>query len=389
MNGLSTKTQLAGTVSDYIADTIVDGCLADDPHSDVALKVMFAQNTVVVAGQVQSFAFREVDISHTVRTALRDIYGNSQADKIAVLHSVLWLTCDGKHLDRRRLSDERHADQTAVVWGYAAKGAETWMPHIPSGYSPSKIWRSGAYAARHIAKNVVAAGISDEATVQIAYCAGVAEPVSLYIDTCGTSKIGWLSDGEISDVIRKLIDLRPHSIEKRLELCRPIYAATAQYGHFCDQPDLFAWERPDDVERIIKEFNLRFIRHHFTRKTKNRIEGMYCDLNTNTEWPSNEKGEIPVLKTITQQIAERCSVGFGLWNNKKESLIYLTGITDALKFINTAQPAIVKDGRPYQCPVCCEPLPDTGGERSKRAQHLQRCPHCGQKITWNQNQNPK
>src|SRR5204863_2156881 len=99
-----------------------------------------------------------------------------------------------------------------------------------SGKDPSKVDRSGAYATRHIAKNLVAAGICDEALVQVSYAIGVAKPTSINVQTFGTSKIK-VSDSEISKVVESIFDMRPYFIEQRLKLRNPIYSKTAAYGH--------------------------------------------------------------------------------------------------------------------------------------------------------------
>jgi len=157
-----------------------------------------------------------------------------------------------------------------IVDTYGGKGAHGGGAF--SGKDPSKVDRSGAYAARHIAKNIVAAGICDEALVQISYAIGVAEPVALYVNTYGTSKVNY-SDGDISEMILSIFDLRPYSIEKLFELRKPIYLETAAYGHMGREPqkvkktfvnsekklvefdlELFNWEKLDYVEKIKKLF---------------------------------------------------------------------------------------------------------------------------------------
>ena len=116
-----------------------------------------------------------------------------------------------------------------------------------SGKDPSKVDRSAAYAARHVAKNVVAAGLADRCEVQIAYAIGVAKPVSLMVDTFGTGKI---ADARIVELIGKHFDLRPKGIIQALKLLRPIYAKTAAYGHFGrDEPE-FTWERTDKAAAL-------------------------------------------------------------------------------------------------------------------------------------------
>ena len=116
-----------------------------------------------------------------------------------------------------------------------------------SGKDPSKVDRSAAYAARHVAKNIVAAGLANECTVQLAYVIGIAEPVSINVETKGTGK---LPDSELEDLIRKTVDLTPRGIIARLDLKRPIYQATAAYGHFGREG--FSWEKLDLVETFQK-----------------------------------------------------------------------------------------------------------------------------------------
>jgi len=116
-----------------------------------------------------------------------------------------------------------------------------------SGKDPSKVDRSGAYAARHIAKNVVAAGLAERCEVQVGYAIGVANPVSIFVDTFGTNRI---PENRISEIIDELFDLRPAAIIERLDLRRPIFYKTAAYGHFGrDDPD-FTWERLDMVDKL-------------------------------------------------------------------------------------------------------------------------------------------
>ena len=143
-----------------------------------------------------------------------------------------------------------------------------------SGKDPSKVDRSAAYAARHIAKNMVAAGVADRVLIQVAYAIGVAHPVSLYADTFGTAHVG-LSDAEISERISDIFDMRPHAIEQRLKLRNPIYEETAAYGHMGREPrvvtkhfsskyegektmevELFTWEKTDMADRVREAFGL-------------------------------------------------------------------------------------------------------------------------------------
>ena len=159
-----------------------------------------------------------------------------------------------------------------IVDTYGGKGAHGGGAF--SGKDPSKVDRSAAYASRHIAKNMVAAGVADEMLVQVSYAIGVAEPVSIYVNTYGRKHVD-MTDGEIADRIKKLFDLRPKAIEKELKLRQPMYLETAAYGHMGRKPvtvkktftsryhetkemdiELFTWEKLDLVEKIKKEFGL-------------------------------------------------------------------------------------------------------------------------------------
>ncbi len=159
-----------------------------------------------------------------------------------------------------------------IVDTYGGKGAHGGGAF--SGKDPSKVDRSAAYAARHIAKNMVAAGVADEMLVQISYAIGVAEPVSIYVDTYGRSKVPF-TDGEIARKIKELFDLRPYAIEQRLKLRNPIYEETAAYGHMGREPkfvtkryeslyheskevtvELFTWEKLDYVQKIQEAFGI-------------------------------------------------------------------------------------------------------------------------------------
>ena len=160
-----------------------------------------------------------------------------------------------------------------IVDTYGGKGAHGGGAF--SGKDPSKVDRSAAYAMRHIAKNLVAAGVADEILVQISYAIGVAKPCGLYINTYGTSKVN-LTDGEIAEKVQQLFDLRPYAIEQNLKLRNPIYRETAAYGHMgrnyyvADKTfnkgakneltikglEFFTWERLDKVEEIKKAFGL-------------------------------------------------------------------------------------------------------------------------------------
>ena len=160
-----------------------------------------------------------------------------------------------------------------IVDTYGGKGAHGGGAF--SGKDPSKVDRSAAYATRHIAKNLVAAGVCDEVLVQVAYAIGVAQPVGLYVNTYGTGKVE-LADGEIARRVAKIFDMRPYFIEQRFSLRTPIYAETAAYGHMGREPkivekvfnagkenekklkvELFPWEKLDHVEQVKKAFKIK------------------------------------------------------------------------------------------------------------------------------------
>ena len=160
-----------------------------------------------------------------------------------------------------------------IVDTYGGKGAHGGGAF--SGKDPSKVDRSAAYATRHVAKNLVAAGVCDEALVQVAYAIGVPDPVGLYVNTYGTSKVG-LTDGEVAERIKEIFPMRPYHIEQRFKLRTPIYTETASYGHMgrpCEvvtkefvshaggdvkrvQVELFPWEKLDKVEEVKQAFGL-------------------------------------------------------------------------------------------------------------------------------------
>ncbi|MCB0546380.1 MAG: methionine adenosyltransferase [Phaeodactylibacter sp.] len=159
-----------------------------------------------------------------------------------------------------------------IVDTYGGKGAHGGGAF--SGKDPSKVDRSAAYATRHIAKNLVAAGVCDEVLVQVSYAIGVAAPTNIYVNTYGTAKVS-LSDGQIADKVQKLFDLRPYAIEQRLKLRMPIYSDAAAYGHMGRTPvkksvrfvdgsgnvkdmevETFTWEKLDYVDKVKEAFGL-------------------------------------------------------------------------------------------------------------------------------------
>jgi S-adenosylmethionine synthetase len=187
-------------------------------------------------------------------------------------HIILHVNPTGKFVIGGPHGDTGLTGRKIIVDTYGGKGAHGGGAF--SGKDPSKVDRSAAYAARHIAKNIVAAGISDEILVQISYAIGVVEPIGIFVNTFGKSKVK-LTDGEIAQKIGKLYDLRPAAIEKQLKLRNPIYKETASYGHMGRTPrtvtktftsqyfepktlevELFTWEKLDYVDTFRKAFSI-------------------------------------------------------------------------------------------------------------------------------------
>lgn len=182
---------------------------------------------------------------------------------------ILHVNPTGKFVIGGPAGDTGLTGRKIIVDTYGGKGAHGGGAF--SGKDPSKVDRSAAYAARHIAKNMVAAGVADEMLVQVAYAIGVARPVSIFVDTYGT---GIVPDAEIARKIEELFDLRPAAIIRKFELKNPIYEPTAAYGHFGHKPytktvkvgkpghqtdklvQFFGWEKLDAVDAIKKAFNL-------------------------------------------------------------------------------------------------------------------------------------
>ena len=187
-------------------------------------------------------------------------------------HVKLLVNPTGKFVIGGPHGDTGLTGRKIIVDTYGGKGAHGVGAF--SGKDPSKVDRSAAYAARHIAKNMVAAGVADEMLVQLSYAIGVAQPVSIYVNTFGKSHVN-ITDGEIAQRIQQLFDLRPRAIEDRLKLRAPIYEETAAYGHMGRTPqritktffshygnpvtvdvELFTWEKLDYVERIREAFGI-------------------------------------------------------------------------------------------------------------------------------------
>lgn len=228
-----------------------------------------------VEAQLAADAEMLAQIRHDVATILLPRVVVAQPDKIKALFDdelILHVNPTGKFVIGGPHGDTGLTGRKIIVDTYGGRGAHGGGAF--SGKDPSKVDRSAAYAARHIAKNLVAAGVADEVLVQVAYAIGEARPVSLCVNTYGKSHVA-LSDSEIAKVVESIFDMRPAAIERRLKLRQPIYEETAAYGHMGRQPqtvvkhfksvyngdkdievELFTWEKLDYVDVIRKAFNL-------------------------------------------------------------------------------------------------------------------------------------
>ena len=225
-------------------------------------------HTIVLSTQHDEFDTDEAmhaRIEKDVREIVLPRLINSLPKETAALFQEgydLFVNPTGKFVIGGPAGDTGLTGRKIIVDTYGGRGAHGGGAF--SGKDPSKVDRSAAYAARHIAKNLVAAGVADECLVQLAYAIGIAQPVSVFVDTYGSAHIDKGSqeqtDAYIADVIKKLFDLRPAAIVERFHLKAPIYEPTASYGHFGREPyekdgiEFFAWEKLDMVDKIKMEF---------------------------------------------------------------------------------------------------------------------------------------
>ena len=236
-------------------------------------------DTIVVSTQHDEFdsndeamlAKIKADVSNILIPRVKALCG----DKVLALFNddiKYFVNPTGKFVIGGPHGDTGLTGRKIIVDTFGGKGAHGGGAF--SGKDSSKVDRSAAYATRHIAKNMVAAGVADEMLVQVSYAIGVAKPVNVYVDTYGKSNVS-MSDSEIARKIEELFDLRPKAIERRLKLRQPMYLETAAYGHMGRknevvtkvftshyhptrevEVELFTWEKLDEVERIKKAFNL-------------------------------------------------------------------------------------------------------------------------------------
>ena len=243
----------------------------DENHQPAAI------HTLVISTQHDDFDREDLMLAR-IRSDVQQILIPSvlkkMPEKIQVLFRspyILHVNPTGKFVIGGPHGDTGLTGRKIIVDTYGGKGAHGGGAF--SGKDASKVDRSAAYAARHIAKNMVAAGVAEEMLVQVSYAIGVADPVNIYVNTYGTSRVSQ-SDGEIAKKIQNLFDLRPFAIIQRLGLQDPVFFPTATYGHFGREPyqeeitlqaggkttrkmaDFFAWEKLDYVEKIKDSFGL-------------------------------------------------------------------------------------------------------------------------------------
>jgi S-adenosylmethionine synthetase len=236
-------------------------------------------DTIVVSTQHDEFASEESmaeRISHDIKNIVIPRVKSKLGAEIQALFddSITYhINPTGKFVIGGPHGDTGLTGRKIIIDTYGGKGAHGGGAF--SGKDPSKVDRSAAYATRHIAKNLVAAGVCDEALVQVSYAIGVAEPCGLFITTYGTSKVG-MTDGELAKAVSEIFDMRPYFIEQRLKLRNPIYSETAAYGHmgrknevvtkrfksadgkFVEKEvELFTWEKLDYVDRIKEALKIK------------------------------------------------------------------------------------------------------------------------------------
>ncbi len=236
-------------------------------------------DTIVVSTQHDDFAPDDVMLAQIRRDLIDYVIPRVKARLSAELQALFTdqityhINPTGKFVIGGPHGDTGLTGRKIIVDTYGGKGAHGGGAF--SGKDPSKVDRSAAYATRHIAKNLVAAGLADEVLVQVSYAIGVAKPCGVYVTTYGTCKVAGLTDGEIAQKVEELFDLRPYFIEQRLKLRNPIYSETAAYGHMGREPrtvtktftapgnltvtkevELFTWEKLDYVDKVKAAFGL-------------------------------------------------------------------------------------------------------------------------------------
>ncbi|MBP9881791.1 MAG: methionine adenosyltransferase [Chitinophagales bacterium] len=257
------KSQVTIEYSDDHKPLRIDAIVISAQHDDFATDAVMQKT---IAEDIQKHLIPRVKKSFPAR--ITKLFGND---------IKFYINPTGKFVIGGPHGDTGLTGRKIIVDTYGGKGAHGGGAF--SGKDPSKVDRSAAYAVRHIAKNLVAAGVASQVLVQVAYAIGVAEPVGLYVTTYGTTNVKdakgkTMTDGNIAAIVRNIFDLRPHAMVERLKLRNPIYSKTAAYGHMGKTPfkdkidfgkngkskirevEFFTWEKLDYVARIKKAFQL-------------------------------------------------------------------------------------------------------------------------------------
>ena len=265
------KSQVTVEYSDEVVPQRIDTIVVSTQHDEFVKPVDDTEKAQLEA-DAKMVARIEVDVKQIL---MPRVIASIKSDSVKALFKdgiKYYVNPTGKFVIGGPHGDSGLTGRKIIVDTYGGKGAHGGGAF--SGKDPSKVDRSAAYAARHIAKNMVAAGVADEMLVQLSYAIGVAEPISIYVNTYGRSHVK-MTDGEIAEKIGQLFDLRPYEIEERLKLRNPIYEETAAYGHMGREPqtitkhyksyyegdkdvtvELFTWEKLDYVDKIKEAFHV-------------------------------------------------------------------------------------------------------------------------------------
>ena len=269
------KIRKAGKVMKYLRPDAKSQVTIEYDDNNQAIKV----HTIVISTQHDDFDADDVRMLAKIKDDVQNILIPAtkavlpvRLQKLFEPGYILHVNPTGKFVIGGPHGDSGLTGRKIIVDTYGGRGANGGGAF--SGKDPSKVDRSAAYAARHIAKNIVAAGFAGEILVQLAYAIGVAQPVNIYVNTYGSAKVN-LHDNEIADKISALFDLRPYAIEQRLKLRNPIYEESASYGHMGRSPrlvtkkfesayfgniekevELFTWEKLDYVDKIKSTFGI-------------------------------------------------------------------------------------------------------------------------------------
>src|SRR5258708_2698691 len=253
---------------DQVSDAVLDALIAEDPNSRVALETLVKTGLIVLAGEITSRA--RPDFVRIARDTALEI-GYNHVDTGFDRSSCARLTAIQPPIPKQFLTKDTviHVNPTGsfviggphgdcgltgrkiivdTYGGYGRHGGGAF-----SGKDPSKVDRSACYMARYVAKNVVAAGLATKAEVQLAYAIGVAEPVSVMVDSFGTAAI---DEEKITELVRENFKLTPKGIIEALDLRRPVYKPTAAYGHFGRSGPGFTWEKTDRADALRKAAGL-------------------------------------------------------------------------------------------------------------------------------------